>query len=206
MVVGVFKRDGRFVIGSPHSCPDYGYNEREHVIRVVKVPPCHEGKRWESNGSSLRDSQVTCFAIVASDMVTSHLVLHEGKKLRPLAAQELLDCMYWLVGIRGSLIRSFDYICTHGLAYEKHFPYTGSKGSCKSYLKNNPTKIKNKEYYDTALNGALNGVMVLCKREGEHKAVPQLQNPILLGLWSVQPREMLAALRIFLFHFACNIA
>ncbi|XP_058197544.1 uncharacterized protein LOC131313317 isoform X3 [Rhododendron vialii] len=46
--VGVFKRDGRFVIGSPHSCLDYGYNERERVIR---------GKRWESNGSSLRDSQ-----------------------------------------------------------------------------------------------------------------------------------------------------
>ncbi|KAI8567482.1 hypothetical protein RHMOL_Rhmol02G0125500 [Rhododendron molle] len=31
-------------------------NEREHVVRVVKVPPCHEGKRWESNGLSLRDS------------------------------------------------------------------------------------------------------------------------------------------------------
>ncbi|KAI8551933.1 hypothetical protein RHMOL_Rhmol06G0225700 [Rhododendron molle] len=46
--VGVFKRDGRFVIGSPHSCLDYGYNERERVIR---------GKRWESNGSFLRDSQ-----------------------------------------------------------------------------------------------------------------------------------------------------
>ncbi|KAF7140892.1 hypothetical protein RHSIM_Rhsim06G0106400 [Rhododendron simsii] len=25
-------------------------------LAVVKVPPCHEGKRWESNGSSLCDS------------------------------------------------------------------------------------------------------------------------------------------------------
>ncbi|KAF7123789.1 hypothetical protein RHSIM_Rhsim12G0155600 [Rhododendron simsii] len=34
----------------------------------------------------------TCFVIVAGDVVTSHLVLHEGKKLRRLATQELLDC------------------------------------------------------------------------------------------------------------------
>ncbi|KAG5548273.1 hypothetical protein RHGRI_013843 [Rhododendron griersonianum] len=32
---------------------------RDTLHHVVKVPPCHEGKRWESNGSSLRYSQAS---------------------------------------------------------------------------------------------------------------------------------------------------
>ncbi|KAI8528631.1 hypothetical protein RHMOL_Rhmol12G0162400 [Rhododendron molle] len=75
-------------------------------------------------GAAIHTLTSTCFAIVASDVVTSHLVLHEGKKLR------LLDS-----GDMGSLIRSFDYICTHGLAHEKYYPYTGNKGLCKRLLR-----------------------------------------------------------------------
>ncbi|KAI8538046.1 hypothetical protein RHMOL_Rhmol09G0070600 [Rhododendron molle] len=67
---------------------------------------------------------------------------------------------------------------------EVHRATPGGTGGVKTignYASKNPTKIKNKEYRNTTLNGAM--------QEGEHKALPQLENPVPLGVWSVLPRR-----------------